>query len=210
MSFTVPTPPTNLIVKKGQQIEAAHHNGLVRFGEQLVISRGPLKGRQMPDGFTPRVKIVQSTDVDHPFKVTVDPLSGSGAATVYGASFSVGHVSGIIPKIDQVGLDAVDSKGNFPIFKIKPDAWSAYGTAQRALIMLNYGLDHSSYTVTSVSPIAVPKPPDFAPYQWNKLIAILILSSGSVTVKQMCFFNQQFYALNQRAGKFTAISMSAP
>ena len=209
MSFTAPTSPTKLLVRKGQPIEAAHHNGLVRLAEQLIIARGPVKGRQMPDGFTPHIKITQVTQVDHPFKVSVEAISGTGASTEYGATFSLGTVEGIIPEIEKVGLDTVDVKGNPPVLKIKPEAWKSSGTAKRSLLMLTYTLDPNSHIVTAVTPIAVPQVPDFQPWTWNKLIAILVRIDTDITVKQMCFFNQRFYAINPSSGRFTPIPMNA-
>lgn len=185
-------------VRRGQRISASHHNGLVRLAEELTITQARVKGRHDPDGFSPHFDVRATVNVDHPFKVALSTDAG-GKLT---ATFSPGFVAGIVPKIKDVALDDVDTQGNSPALIVGDDAFKKQGNAERGLLMFRYDLDHDSFEVTAVTPVAVPTPPASQPWTWYKLIAILTRVSGDVTVSQQCFFSQDFDVSEVRANGF--------
>jgi hypothetical protein len=200
--------PTALRVRQGQRIEAAHHNGLVTLAQSLTFQRGTLKGRQLPEGFIPRVVVSQTISIDHPFKVTLTPGDNDQEMS---ATFTLGYVAGIVPQIDGTPLDEPDDNGAPPVLKVTEAAWKPRGNIERALIMLRYELDHSSFTVNKVVPVAVATPPHQSPWTWHKLIAIAIRdSTGQVTVSQQCFTSQEFDTSERKpSGLFRAWPRSA-
>lgn len=199
-----PASPARATVRNGKAPTAQQHNALVQLTEQTTMQRGPLRGRRMPDGFTPRVSIKATLSVDYNFRVT---LSEGKTADEWVVSFTPGDVAGIIPEIDGVALDDVDEANNPPQLTVKPDDWRKVGNVSRTLIMFHYELEHSSFVVQKVTPIAVPRPPDAKPWEWNKLVAFLTRSNdGTVKVTQRVFFSQAFDVANSKPnGTFTPL-----
>lgn len=194
--------PESLIVRKGQEITADHHNRLVRFADRLTLQRGALKGRQDSDGFTPRITVSTTLSVSHAFKVAVTAGQNPDEQL---ATFTLGHVAGIIPTIDDRALDDLDENGDPPALIVKADAWKKHGRGERALLMFRYELTHDDFTVAKVVPVAVPEPPAAAPYTWHKLIAILQRTDDEIRATQICFFSQEFDTSERTAtGRFHA------
>lgn len=193
-----------LRVNRGDEILAKHHNGLVSLAEQVQLQRGQLKGRQDPDGFAPAVDVTTKTSVDSAFKMTLGEDS-EGRPTI---SFSSGLVEGIAPKIGDREIDDLDENGDPPVLTVKEDAWAplASGVGDRALVYLRYDLNQAFY-VQSVEPVVLPKLPPAGNWTWYKLVGYLFRIDGSVSAKQMIFFNQHFNAVNVKAssGGFQAI-----
>lgn len=202
---TSPSAPDSLRVRKGQRVEAAHHNGLVRLASQLTIQRGRLKGRQDPDGFTPHVEVSTSVSVDHPFRMSVT----EGEDDVQLVTFTPGTVSGVVPALDELALDDVDDAGEPPVLRVEADAWAPHGRVERALILFRYDLD-AAFSVLKVTPLAAPKKPDPSPRTWHKLIGFLIRFEGNVRPFQQCFFAQYFDAAGGKTpGAFRAYPRAA-
>lgn len=196
----MPGNPQSLRVAPGQPIRTEDHNGLVRLAERLTWQRGRMKGRRMPDGFLPRVEAQVILGVEHPFRV----LTAAADEKLF-ATFTTGHVNGIVPKIGKLALDMADENGNPPRLEIPRDAWKPYGTGERAIVMLRYDLT-ADFLVSAVTPVALPAPPSAAlPRQWHKLCALLYRQDGTVRVRQRIFFDQYFTASGGTpAGRFTA------
>lgn len=187
-----------LHVLKGEKVKAEHHNKLCDLVEALTLQRGPLKGRQTSDGFSPHVNVSATFSSPHSFKVSIE----AGEGDQYLATFTLGHVSGVVPMIDDRALDDLDEAGNPPALIVKADAWKKHGRIERALLMFRYELDRD-YSVLKIVPVAVSVPPAQANFQWHKLIAILVRFEGDVRVAQMCFFAQEFDTSERTdAGRF--------
>jgi hypothetical protein len=194
--------PDSLLVKRGERVLAEHHNGLVKLAESITLQRGPLKGRQDANGFTPHIDVPPASGaVDHAFKIALS----DGPRGELLCRFTPGHVGGIIPIIGVRYLDDFDDEDLGPALEIPDDAWKKRGLTERALIMFRYELN-PSFAVAKVVPVAVAAPPDNPPFAWHKLIAILIRSEdGAIRVLQQCFFSQYFDTSERKpSGRFRA------
>lgn len=192
---------SDLRVRRGQVITAAHHNGLVDFAERIQLQRGALKGRSEPGGFTPRITAQVVVRVEHSFRVL---LAEEGEKLF--AVIDPGYVNGIMPKIGGVALDDVDKDTELPPrLEVTKEAWKPYGLGERALVLLRYDLT-ADLLVSQVTPVALPSPPSAAlPRQWHKLCAMLYRQDGTVRVRQRIFFDQYFTATGgTSAGRFNA------
>ena len=167
---------TSLRVTRRQRIEAAHHNGLVTLAESLEIQRGRLKGRQEPDGFTPRIDIRATTSPSHPWK----PSLGETERGLVTIGFETGHISGIVATIDGTALDDVTDQEEPPLLTVPASAWKKNGNAERALIMAKVTFRTADFSVETVELVAVPAVPDFRPFTFHKLIHILTRIDGTV------------------------------
>ncbi len=197
--------PEKLRVHSREKILADHHNGLVMFAETLTILRGRIKGRQLSDGFIPRIDVAVKTSVSHPFKVKVSE-DEDGKPVVF---MRAGHVNGVIPILGEGdkarALDDLDDNDDPPPLAIDEAAWQPRGTGERALVMLRYELRTGDASVAKVVPVVVAEPPARKAWTFHKLAAILRRKDGTVTPSQQIFFDQYFDASNVgKDGTFTA------
>ena len=166
---------------------------LQTLADRTTIQRGPIKGRRMSDGFTPKVKVKATAAVTSTFFVTIESADNDN----YDVTFTPGDVAGIPANINGTDLDDVDDSGNSPVLTVTPDNFTAHGNIQRALIMCRYDLDHETFAVLKATMFAAPKPPTQVPWVFNKLIAVLVKTAdGTVTPWQRVFFSQYFLVAN--------------
>lgn len=183
-----------LRVQRGQRIAAAHHNGLVDFAQRIEIARGSVPGRREPGGFTPFIEATATIAPRHDFRLSVEEGDEPGELR---ASWTPGHVGGIVPQIGELHLDETDDDGNPPALIVRADVWQPYGRGERCLLMFRYELARD-FSVQKVMPVALPKAPDREPWIWHRLVAILTRREGQLRVWPMIFFSQQFDVADPR------------
>jgi hypothetical protein len=195
-----PAVPDSLFVRPGQEIEARHHNELVRLAEQLTIQRSGLRGRQMPDGFTPRVEVSQTISAEHRFTLAVED-GGDGKLLL---SWSQGLIGGVEPVIGEKKISELDDQtGQPPKFEVTPDD---FGDDGRCLVYFQIEVDHISFLAVKVTPAAFAKKPGATAWMAFKLAGILAKDGdGAVTAYPRLFFDQGFAASEKKSsGMFRA------
>lgn len=189
-----------ITVQKGQAITARQHNNVAKLAESLTLNTRGIPGRRGPNGFTPTIKVSTSISAKHAFKLAL--VAGQNGEL--GLTFTPAHVAGVMPTIGDRGLDELDDAGVGPVLEVKDDAWLAKGKGERALVMFRYDLDHTDFSVTKVTPLAVKAVPASAPWTWHKLVAILTRQNGDVKIWPQMFFPQAFEVTDTTAtGRFT-------
>lgn len=197
--------PSDLRVQPGQIILAAHHNGLVDLAESMSLGSSSI-AHQDKDGVIIRASLHGlSPRTNHAFRIALGEDGDDVLLT-----FTPAHVAGIMPTIDDEGLDHFDEAGNPPALRVGKSAWKKVGAVERTLVMFRYELA-GDFTVAKVVPVAVPAPPARKPFTWHKLVAILVKQNGDIRVFPQMFFPQNFLAAETTtSGGFRPLPYAEP
>lgn len=179
---------SNLIVRRGQTVEATHHNELVKLAESLTFQRSRLKGRQDSSGFTARINVAARANVDHAWKSVVD----EDGDRVFLRIVVPSHVSGVVPEIDGQPIDVADEDGELPRFEVPKNAWEKRGLAERSHVYLRYDLRHEDFSIERITLAAFGELPAKAPWVFFKLFGWLTRQDGTLKWHPQMFFPAYF------------------
>lgn len=179
---------SNLKVRPGQIVEAAHHNGLVNLAESLTITRGRVKGRQDSGGFTARISAVAKANVEHAWKSVID----EDGDRLFLGIIVPSHVNGVVPEINGQPIDVAEKDGELPRYEIPKAAWAKRGLAERAHVYLRYDLRREDFSIEKITLAAFAEPPPQKPWVFHKLFGWLTRQDGSVKWHPQMFFPAYF------------------
>ena len=189
MGHSLVTQFSRLTVRRGEPIRAEHHNNLVKLAQSLSLQRGAVKGRQYPDGWTPRIQVVQEVDIDCPWQGAIQQQDASTSLFTF---TTTGTVAALVPVIGSTPIDQLDSNNQAPQLKVDASAFAQYGNAMRGLLLFKLTYDHATGYAQKVEVVALATMPAVAGLASGiayKLAGFLINAGGNVSYNQQCFFN---------------------